>query len=90
VVKRKGNKEWNNLPFSHIYTDNMRSIGVADMANAIKNGRENRTSGELAYHVLDIMLSFEDSSNAGKKVEIESTCKQPAAFPMGLIKGQIK
>lgn len=89
VIKRKSQKEWNKLPYSHIYTENMRSIGVADMANAIKNKRQNRTSGELAYHVLDIMLSFEDSSDSGTKVEIESTCKQPEALPMGLIKGQL-
>lgn len=89
IVKRKGNKEWEKLPYSHIYTDNMRSIGVADMAHAIKNNRANRTSGTLAYHVLDVMLAFEEASNAGKKVEIKSTCDQPTPLPMGLINGML-
>lgn len=89
VVKRKGNKEWEKLPYSHIYTDNMRSIGVADMAHAIKNKRANRTSGSLAYHVLDVMLAFEDASKAGKKIKIESTCDQPTPLPMGLINGKL-
>ncbi|MEA2012589.1 MAG: Gfo/Idh/MocA family oxidoreductase [Verrucomicrobiota bacterium] len=87
LVKRAN--EWEKLPYSHIYTENMRSIGVADMADAINNKRENRASGILAYHVLDVMLAFEDSSHSGKRVELESTCKQPEKLPMGLFKGKI-
>lgn len=89
MVKRKGNKDWEKLPYSHIYAENMRSIGVADMADALKNNRQNRTSGSLAYHVLDVMLAFEDASNSGSKVKIESTCAQPAPLPMGLIRGKL-
>ena len=88
VVKR--DDEWERLPYSHIYTENMRSIGVADMANAINNKRKNRVSGELANHVLDVMLSFEDSSNSGKRVKIKSKCTQPEALAMGLLKGRVE
>ncbi len=80
---------WRDMPLSHIYTDNMRVIGVADMASAICSGRENRCSGELAYHVLDVMLAFEDSSRSGRHIEIKSSCRQPVALPTGLLKGHL-
>ncbi|MDD5599926.1 MAG: Gfo/Idh/MocA family oxidoreductase, partial [Victivallaceae bacterium] len=53
--------EWSDCPVTHQYTDNMRSIGAADMAKAISTGRKHRASGELAFHVLEIMEAFEKS-----------------------------
>ena len=38
--------------------ENSRGLGVADMAHAMRSGRPHRASGELAYHVLDIMQSI--------------------------------
>lgn len=80
---------WSDCPIAHIYTDNMRSIGIADMACALTSGRDYRCSGELACHVLEIMESFEKSSSRGQHIELESTCKRPAALPVGLRKGQL-
>ena len=40
-------------------------IGVADMAQAIRTGRPHRASGELAFHVLEVMEAFQRSSDAG-------------------------
>lgn len=74
-------------PLSHLYTDNFRSIGIADMGYAIRSGRPHRCSGELAYHVLEIMESFEKSSAAGRHIEISSTCQRPAPLPLGLQEG---
>ena len=81
--------EWSDCPITHQYTGSMRSIGAADMAKAIKTGRKHRASGELAFHVLEIMEAFEKSSNARKYVELESTCEQPAAMPVGLRLGDL-
>jgi predicted dehydrogenase len=81
--------EWSDCPITHQYTENMRSIGAADMAKAVKTGRKHRASGELAFHVLEIMESFEKSSNAKKYIELESTCEQPAAMPIGLRLGDL-
>lgn len=86
---RSGQDDWKEVPLSHGYTDNMRSIGVADMACAIQSGRPNRCSGELAYHVLDVMLAFDESSETGKHIEIQSSCAQPAALPMNLPHGKL-
>jgi hypothetical protein len=66
-----------------------RGIGVADMAHALVYGRPHRASGELAYHVLDVMHAFEEASETGGHVEIESRCPRPAPLPMGLRPGEL-
>lgn len=86
-VKRADYEEWREVPLTHAYTDNMRSIGLADMAYAVRTGRPHRCSGEVAYHVLDIMHTFEESSEAGRFLEVKSTCRQPEALPLGLRHG---
>jgi hypothetical protein len=59
------------------------------MAYAITSGRPHRASGELAYHVLDVMHAFDDASQSGRHIEIASACAQPAALPVGLAAGQL-
>ena len=66
-----------------------RGIGLADMVRGIMTGRPHRASGELAYHVLDIMSAFDESSRAGRHIEIKSRCERPAALPTGLKLGQV-
>ncbi|MCI7643875.1 MAG: Gfo/Idh/MocA family oxidoreductase [Lentisphaeria bacterium] len=88
-VYRRDTADWVTAPLSHIYTENSRSIGAADMAIAIDTNRPHRCSGELANHVLEVMLAFDKSSKLGKKVEITTTCKRPEPLPMGLEHGMI-
>ncbi len=83
MIRRAGAKEWSPVPDSHNYTRN-RGIGVADMAYALRSGRPNRASGELTYHVLDIMHAIHDASRTGQHVQLASTCQRPAALPVGL------
>ena len=86
-VKRMGASEWSNVPLTHGYADNARGIGPADMASAIAGNRPHRASGELAFHVLDIMHAVHDASNNGQHVDLESTCECPAPMPMALLNG---
>jgi hypothetical protein len=54
------------------------------MARAIRSdSKDHRASGALAYHVLDIMHAFHDASDAGKHVDLESTCERPDQLPVG-------
>ena len=69
----RGDKEWRDVPLTHGYAENSRGLGVADMARAIREGRPHRASGELAYHVLDVMAAFEEASTAA------ATWRSPAA-----------
>jgi predicted dehydrogenase len=79
--------KWRDVPISHVYTENWRGIGVADMAYAIATGRKHRASGDLAYHVLDLMHAFHDSSESNTHVQMQSTCERPAPLPVGLREG---
>ena len=50
-----------------------RGMGVLDMARSIAADRPHIATGELGYHVLDVMLSAEESSATGQTLEIGST-----------------
>lgn len=90
-VRMRGvsDSDWQDVPLTHSYTENSRGLGVADMADAIRNNRPHRASGELAHHVLDIMQAFHDASATGKHIDLTSTCERPAMLPLGLEKGEI-
>lgn len=83
-IRRAGAEQWSEMPLTHGFTRNYRSVGVADMAYALRNGRRHRANESLTYHVLDIMHAFHDASKASKYITLASTCEQPAPFPMGL------
>jgi predicted dehydrogenase len=78
---------WVEMPLSHPYASISRSTGVADMAYAIRTGRPHRASGELAFHVLDIMHAVHDANDAGARVTLQSTATRPAALAMDLREG---
>ena len=80
-IRRAGEGEWREVPLTHGHTENSRGLGVADMASAIRDDRPHRASGELAYHVLDVMAAFEEASTSGRHVEITSGPSRVAALP---------
>lgn len=82
--------EWNRVGFTHRYHENCRGIGVADMAQAIRTERPHRCSGTLAYHALEVMHAFEQSSTKSMPVDIESTCERPHALPTGIAVGMLE
>ncbi len=84
----KGERE--KVASDHSYEENSRSVGLADMVDAIGKGRAHRCSGELAVHVLEVMLAFEKSSDAGAFVELETTVVRPMAMVPGLVDGEVE
>ena len=83
-VRRLGDETWEDIPLTHGYSVNSRSVGVADMAYALQSDRPHRANGDLTYHVLDIMHAIHDASSEGRHIELDSACKRPAALPTGL------
>jgi predicted dehydrogenase len=78
-----GSREWKVAPVAGGYADSGRGYGVADMARAIRNGGAHRASGELAFHVLDVMESLlESGAQGGQPVEVESSVSRPEAVPL--------
>lgn len=91
VLLRPANcKEFKEIPLTHIYEENSRGIGVADMANCIQTGEKPRACGELTNHVLEIMHAFHISSDTKKYVDLMTRCEQPKPLPLGLVKGFVK
>ena len=55
-------------------------LGLAEMAHAVRAGRPPRASGDLMYHVLDIMHATHDSSTEERHIHLESGCPRPEPF----------
>lgn len=83
-LARKPSDEKFLVPYTHGYTAQCcRGLGVADMAWALHNGRDNRTSGRLGLHVFEIVHGIWRGAQEGKLHEMKHMCKQPAALPAG-------
>ena len=89
-VRRPGEKTFAEQPLNSPYTQNSRGIGVAEMAAALRGERSHRASGEMAFHVLDLMVAFHEASADGRHVELGSTMERPAAFTPGLQAGSVE
>ena len=50
------------------------------MVEAIRSDRPHRASGDLAYHVLDVLLSIEAATTSGQAEPIASRTDRPAAL----------
>ncbi|TKD70825.1 Gfo/Idh/MocA family protein [Pseudalkalibacillus hwajinpoensis] len=85
LLRKSGELEWVEVAFTHGSIENSRGIGVIDMVNALKSGRLHRASGELAYHVLEIMHGIHESSLKGEHYHMTSTCRQPESLPSSIL-----
>jgi predicted dehydrogenase len=88
-VRKAGEAQWSDRPLTH-EADINRGTGVADMACSIlRPGRPHRASGEMAFHVLDIMQAIHEASEKSRHVSLGSACARPAALPPGLPRGEL-
>lgn len=82
-------EDWHDEPIRHGHAEhNLRIMAVADMAHAIRSGRPHRASGELAFHVLEVMEAFQRSSDSATHVEIATRPERPAMMPVHLKTGE--
>ncbi len=72
--------EWTTLETSAGYIDGGRGVGLVDWANS--GGAGSRASGEMAFHVLDIMESLLASAASGNRVDVRSTVERPTPVPL--------
>jgi predicted dehydrogenase len=74
--------DWAHQPTQHAHADgNYRIMGVADMAQAIRDKRPHRCSGDLALHVLEVMEAFQVSMDTARHVTIETRPQRPDMLP---------
>jgi len=76
-------RTFQELPVLAGHRDAGRGVGLADMARAIASGEPHRASGELAFHVLDVMESIATAGRERTVVEVASRASRPAAVPLG-------
>lgn len=79
LVRGLHDTDWRELPLSG--TTAGRGIGVLDMARSLRAGAPHRASGELAYHVLELMSAIADSGERAEFRPIASTLAPPEPLP---------
>jgi len=78
-LKRHGAEKWVSVPLRG--ESGGRGIGTLDIARAIRADRPHRASGELAYHVLDSMISIGQALDRKAFVTVMSTCDRAEPLP---------
>ena len=75
TLVRSGKRE--EVPLRSAYVDNCRGLGLADLARCIRQGGKPRVSGEMALHVLEMMLGVAKSAETGAFNEMTTTFTKP-------------
>lgn len=78
-ICRAGEKEWTAVPTTG--PANGRGMGVLDMARSIRAHQPHRATGQLAYHVLDTMVSISESIDSGEFTPVASSAPASAPLP---------
>ncbi len=80
--------EWAQLPVLFSHSGNCRGLGVAEMAAGLRMGRRSRLNGEMARHVLEILLAL---ANPDKNfVEIQSRFVPMPAMDFSTLPGMLR
>ncbi|RLK52618.1 Gfo/Idh/MocA family protein [Microbacterium telephonicum] len=72
-------QQW--VEIEHADVEVGRGLGALDMVRAIAAGRPHVASGELGFHVLDVLLSAEESAATGETVKVASTVAPVPLLP---------
>ncbi|MCL1995215.1 MAG: Gfo/Idh/MocA family oxidoreductase [Defluviitaleaceae bacterium] len=81
---------YKEMPLTHSYKENMRGLGVADMAQCIIDGRTDaRASHNVNYHVLEVMEAVHTAGATGKVYKMQTKFEKPKLMPIGLVKGTL-
>jgi predicted dehydrogenase len=87
-LRRGAEQPWQEVPHTFLKGYG-RSVGLADMAHALRSGRAHRASAEQAFTVLDLMQGFLDSSRKGRActpvLRYERPAPMPTSLPFGML-----
>jgi predicted dehydrogenase len=76
-VRRRNEGEWHDIYPDTGAGKDLRGIGLSGLVGQVRGSGRLRASGELAYHVLDVMHAFLDASETGLHVDIASAPDRP-------------
>jgi predicted dehydrogenase len=74
---RAGADEWEPVDLIEGHTTDSRGLGVSDMAAALREGRAPRASGDMGFHIVDVIHAALESSEQERYMRIESTITLP-------------
>ncbi|GGJ21521.1 Gfo/Idh/MocA family protein [Deinococcus roseus] len=74
--------QWTEIQPVHGFTANSRGVGLSDLLYAHDEDRPHRSSGDLAYHVLETMHAILESSEKRCAVDLESAPQRPEALAL--------
>lgn len=78
LLRRGRNGELISMPRIFNYKENSRGLGLADMAKALRTGRNYRANCQQQLHVVEIMSAFYTSSEKNAFIKIESPYERQA------------
>ena len=58
-----------------------RGLGVLDMARAIRGGQPHIATGEIAYHILDVLSGIDEAVTTAQTVNVDSTVPEIPLVP---------
>ena len=70
--------EMKEIPLCFDHSENSRGLGLSDMARALTESTDFRTSCKQTYHVLEILQKLQSCTGEGGVVPIESQYERPA------------
>ncbi len=73
--------EFIQVPQMSPFSGNLRGLGLAQMCHAIQNKKPHFASGEMALHVLEVLLAIEKSAQTGQSVNCSSDESYPITMP---------
>ncbi|BDP43539.1 oxidoreductase (plasmid) [Deinococcus aetherius] len=79
-LRRRGAEEWETVELTRPFHSNARGIGLADMLDAIAHGTPHRASGDLAFHVLDVMHTILEAAEQERTLAPGSYAERPEAL----------
>lgn len=71
-----GTEEWETVT-PRFDTTVGRGIGLADMVEAIRSDRPHLATGDLAFHVLDVLLALEEATMSARTEAVASRVERP-------------
>ena len=76
-MRGAGDDTWRDVPVTRPYTEEQPRARSGRHGRRTAWRRRHRASGEMAYHVLEVMHAVETASREGRHIEIASTCERP-------------
>ncbi|AEF83095.1 Gfo/Idh/MocA family protein [Leadbettera azotonutricia] len=81
----KGQTEPVTLQPTHTFSESHRGIGPAELAWSLRKGRKPRTSKEMAFHGLELLLGLYKSCETKQFYQMTSTFQRPNPIPRGYL-----